>query len=103
MALDIIDWRNDTRLIIHIADSPVHGSEWCGHKNHEEKNSKLYPMIQKCVDKNIKIIGFQISPKKSFTEFKKEFESRGGILYKIKNSKVEWVHLKFQFILKIWL
>ena len=46
-------------------------------------------MIQKCVDKNIKIIRFQIgnSPKSSFIKFKKEYESRGGILYKIQEFK----------------
>ena len=85
MALNNIAWRNGTRLIIHIADAPAHGSEWCGSTNHEEENSKLYPMIQKCVDKNIKIIGFQIgrSPKSSFTKFQTEYNSRGGLLYKI--------------------
>ena len=86
MALDNISWRNCTRLIIHIiADAPVHGSEWCGSKNHEEENSKLYPMIQKCVGKNIKIIGFQIGSysKPSFSKFEKEYNSKGGILYKI--------------------
>ena len=69
MALNNIAWRNGTRLIIHIADAPAHGSQWCGRNNHEEENSKLYPMIQKCVDKKIKIIGFKIgsSPKASFT------------------------------------
>jgi len=85
MALNNIAWRNGTRLIIHIADAPAHGSQWCGSNNHEEENSKLYPMIQKCVDKNIKIIGFQIgrSPKSSFTKFQTEYNSRGGLLYKI--------------------
>jgi hypothetical protein len=85
MALNNIAWRNGTRLIIHIADAPAHGSEWCGNTNHEEENPKLYPMIQKCVDKNIKIIGFQIgsSPKSSFTKFQTEYKSRGGLLYLI--------------------
>ena len=85
MSLNNIAWRNGTRLIIHIADAPAHGSQWCEENNHEEENSKLYPMVQKCVDKNIKIIGFQIgsSPKPSFTKFQNEYNSRGGILYKI--------------------
>ena len=85
MALDNIAWRKGTRLIIHIADAPAHGSEWCNTKNHEPENAKLYPMIQKCVDKNIKIIGFQIGsyPKPSFSKFQKEYNSRGGVLYKI--------------------
>ena len=85
MSLDNIAWRNGTRLIIHIADAPAHGSQWCGCKNHEEENSKLYPMVQKCIDKNIKIIGFQIGnyPKPSFTKFRDEYNRRGGVLYKI--------------------
>ena len=85
MALDNIAWRNGTRLIIHIADAPAHGSEWCNKENHESENPKLYTRIQKCVDKNIKIIGFQIGnyPKPSFSKFEKEYKSRGGILYKI--------------------
>ena len=85
MALDNIAWRNGTRLIIHIADAPAHGSEWCNENNHNEENSKLYPIIQKCVDKNIKIIGFQIGsyPKPSFEKFQKEYNNRGGKLYKI--------------------
>ena len=84
-ALDNVAWRNGTRLIIHIADAPAHGSEWCNANNHNEENPKLYPIIQKCIDKNIKIIAFQIGdyPKPSFSKFKTEYESRGGILYKI--------------------
>lgn len=87
MVLDNIAWRNGTRLIIHIADAPAHGREWCDESNnHNEENEKLYPMIQKCVDKNIKIIGFQIGsyPKKSFNKFQNEYNSRDGLLYKIK-------------------
>ena len=46
-------------------------------------------MIQKCVDKKIKIIGFKIgsSPKASFTKFQQEYNSKGGILYKIQGFK----------------
>ena len=85
MALDNIAWRNGTRLIIHIADAPAHGSKWCGEGNHEEENEKLYPLIKKAVVKKIKIIGFQIgtSPKKSFDEFGKEYLKKGGEFYKI--------------------
>lgn len=81
MALDNISWRNGTRLIIHIEDAPAHGNEWCEEDNHNEENSKLYPMVQKCVDKNIKIIVFQIGsyPKPFFTKFEKEYNFRGGI------------------------
>ena len=37
-ALDNIAWRYGTRLIIHIADAPAHGSEWCNENNHNEEN-----------------------------------------------------------------
>ena len=85
LALNNLAWRNGTRLIIHIADAPAHGSEWCGSSNHDEENKKLYPLIQKCIDKGIKIIAFQIGsyPKPSFEKFQKEYNSKGGILYKI--------------------
>jgi len=104
MALNNIAWRNGTRLIIHIADAPAHGSEWCNSSNHEDQNSKLYPMVKKCVDKDIKIIGFQIGdyPKPSFTKFEKEYNTKGGILYKFSHLKVEGVQVKFLSILKIW-
>ena len=85
MALDNIAWRNGTRLIIHIADAPAHGSEWCNKINHESENPKLYTRIQKCVDKKIKIIGFQIGeyPSSAFSKFENEYKSKGGLLYKI--------------------
>ena len=84
-ALNNIAWRNGTRLIIHIADSPAHGSEWCAENNHNDENPKLYPIIQECVEKNIKIIGFQIGeyPYYSFSKFEKEYKLRGGLFYKI--------------------
>ena len=85
MALNNIAWRNGTRLIIHIADAPAHGSIWCGKSNHDDQNEKLYPLIKKAVVKKIKIIGFQIgsSPQKSFVEFEKEYKKLGGQFYKI--------------------
>ena len=85
-ACDNIAWRNGTRLIIHIADAPAHGSEWCNENNHEDQNPLLYPMIQKCVDKNIKIIGFQIGdyPKPSFEKLGNEYKKKGGKLFQIK-------------------
>ena len=85
MALNNIAWRNGTRLIIHIADAPAHGSQWCNVKKYEEENQKLLSLVQQCVDRNIKIIGFQIGnfPKKSFEKFQIEYLKRGGSLYKI--------------------
>ena len=89
MALNNIAWREGTRLIIHIADAPAHGNDWCNENNHNDQNDKLYPMIQRCIDKNIKIIGFQIGsyPKPSFIKFQNEYNLRGGLLYIIKEFK----------------
>ena len=42
MACDNMAWRNGTRLIIHIADAPAHGNDWCGTDNHNDQNHKLY-------------------------------------------------------------
>ena len=85
LALNHINWGNGVRLIIHIADAPAHGSEWCGISNHNEENQKLYEIVQKTIDKNIQIIGFQIGyyPKESFKKFQSEYIERKGKLYKI--------------------
>ena len=86
LALNQINWGNGIRLIIHIADAPAHGSDWSGYRSfHEEENSKLYKIIQKTVDKNIKIIAFQIggSSLMCFQKFKNEYIKRKGKLYKI--------------------
>ena len=57
MALNNIAWRDGTRLIIHIADAPAHGSKWSNTSDkHNSENEKLYPLIQKAVDKKIKHI-----------------------------------------------
>ena len=41
MALNNIAWRNITRLIIHISDSPAHGNERCEKNNHNDENQKF--------------------------------------------------------------
>ena len=85
LALNSINWGNGIRLIIHIANAPAHGIEWCGFSNHNEENHKLYEIVQKTIDKNIQIIGFQIGyyPKESFKKFQSEYIERKGKLYKI--------------------
>lgn len=88
LAINEINWGNGIRLIIHIGDAPVHGSEWCGYDDlHNKENPKLYKLIQRCVEKNIKIIGFIIGrdyyTKKCFENFQSEYIKRKGMLYKI--------------------
>lgn len=85
LALNRINWGNGIRLIIHIADAPAHGSEWCGFSNHNEENHKLYEIVQKTIEKNIKIIAFQIGsyPNLSFKKFQSEYIEKKGKLYKI--------------------
>ena len=84
MALNNIAWRNITKLNIHISDAAAHGSEWCEKNNHNDENPKLYPLIKKCVDREIKINGFQIgsSKKPSFEKFKKLYEENGDYYIK---------------------
>ena len=85
LALNSINWGNGIRLIIHIANAPAHGIEWCGFSNHNEENHKLYEIVQKTIDKNIKIIAFQIGsyPNLSFKKFQSEYIEKKGKLYKI--------------------
>ena len=86
MALNNIAWRNITKLIIHISDAPANGSERCEKNNYNDEN-QLYPLIKRCVDREIKIIDFQIrsSPKASYEKFKKLYEENEGLLSKIWN------------------
>lgn len=67
-AINSINWKDGTKLIIHIADAPAHTIEFCGEINHEEENGKLQNMLALCAQKKIKIIGFSIDEKakKSF-------------------------------------
>ena len=70
MATDNIAWREGTRLIIHIADAGAHGKEFSPSDNHPEQGPLLPPYIKKCVEKNIKIVAFQIDA--PFLGFKNE-------------------------------
>ena len=76
LAINNISWREGSKLIIHIADAGAHGTEFSGGDNHLDQGPLLPPYIQNCVDKNIKIIGFQIgsSPVKSFKKLKQIYD-----------------------------
>ena len=54
-------WRKGTKLIIHIADAPAHCNKYCGSENHEEESGKLEPLLKRCAEEGIKIIGFDIN------------------------------------------
>ena len=72
LATNNMAWREGTKLIIHIADDGAHGTEFSPGDRHPEQGPLLPPYIKKCVEKNIKIIGFKIgsSPSNSFNKIK---------------------------------
>ena len=76
LATNNIAWREGTKLIIHIADDGAHGTEFSSGDRHPEQGPLLPPLIKKCVEKNIKIIGFKIgnSPSNSFNQIKKIYD-----------------------------
>ena len=59
-AVEDIAWRKGTRLIIHIADAGAHGKEFSKNDKYPDEGPKLEKYIEKCVEKNIKIIGLKI-------------------------------------------
>ena len=84
LATNNIAWREGTKLIIHIADD-----------RHPEQGPLLPPYIKKCVEKNIKIIGFKIgsSPSNSFDKIKQIYDEHkstikdNGLLFNIYDFK----------------
>ena len=87
IATESIPFRNGTRLIIHIADAPAHGKLFCDTNNHNEEESKLPPLIQKLVEKDIKIYAFSINNNAliSFIKCREIYNSYGGEMYTIKD------------------
>ena len=61
--INAINWKDGTKLIIHIADSPAHTQLFCGEMNHEEEKEKLPRLLNQCAEKGIKIIAFSINEK----------------------------------------
>ena len=82
LALEM-NWREGTKLIIHIADAPAHGF-YSGDEHMNEKD-KLFPLIMECIKRNIKIIGFNIGSESlnCFQQCKNYYESNKGLLYLI--------------------
>ena len=77
LALNNIEWRNGIKLIIHIADAGAHGKEFSKKDKYTEEGPKLIPLIEKCAEKNINIIGFKIgeSPKQSFDKLSEIYDN----------------------------
>ena len=97
LALDKIKWRNGLKLIIHICDADAHGKEYTSSgDNHPNEGYKLPPLLKRCVENQIKIIGFNVNngAKTSFNKCKKEYDkydtNRKG-LFKIQDfsSKID--------------
>ena len=83
-AINNINWKDGTKLIIHFADSPAHTKEFCGEDNHEEENGKLQKILKSCCEKNIKIIAIPIRniAQRSFTKCEEYYSEYRGF-YKI--------------------
>ena len=83
-AINSINWKDGTKLIIHIADAGAHTKEFSGKENHEEEAGKLPKMLSLCAKKGIKIIGFSIEEiaKRSFDVCEQYYKSFNGF-YKI--------------------
>ena len=79
-AINSINWKEGTKLIIHIADSPAHTQEYCGTINHEKESGKLQAILNECSEKGIKIIALSINEnaKKSFDVCESYYNSYGG-------------------------
>ena len=79
-AINSINWKDGTKLVIHIADSAAHTQEFCGNENHEEESGKLQKVLKICADKGIKIIAFAINDmaKLSFDVCEKYYNNYNG-------------------------
>ena len=78
LAINHIKWRNGLKLIIHICDADGHGKEYTKSEDHHpDEGEKIPPLIKKCVEKQIKVIGFNINKgaNTSFKEYKKLYDS----------------------------
>jgi hypothetical protein len=80
LSLDRVRWRDGQKTLILIADAPAHGSQFCGHQNHEEEGPKLPPLIKRVAQAGIVVQGLDLNSgaSLSFTEFKRIYDSSGG-------------------------
>ena len=78
MIQQLIKWRKGLKLIIHICDADGHGKRFTNSEdNHPDEEIKVPPLIEKCVQNQIKVYGFNINKgaNTSFNEYKKIYES----------------------------
>jgi hypothetical protein len=80
LALKQIDWRGGAKAIIHIADAPAHGQEYCGYENHEDESPKLAPLIQEVAKRGILLSCIDINEGASiaFQACQQIYDAAGG-------------------------
>ncbi|KAH0788413.1 Glutenin, high molecular weight subunit [Histomonas meleagridis] len=87
IALNNIRWRDGIKLIIHIADAPAHGKAYGGDTKHQVEEAKLKPLVQRCAQRGIKIIGMYINnyALPSYNQCQTEYNtmSNPDMMYKI--------------------
>jgi hypothetical protein len=85
LALEKMHWRAGAKTIIHIADAPAHGREYCGATNHEEESPKLRPLIEAVARRGILLscIDINYGAACSFSGCKDIYEAAGGCKFKI--------------------
>ena len=98
-AINNINWKDGTKLIIHFADAPAHTKEFCGYDNHEEESGKLPKILKSCCEKNIKIICIPIYEiaKKSFEKCEKYYSENKGFYRIFKFEEVKTKTIRDQF------
>ena len=84
LATNNIGWREGTKLIIHIADAGAHGIDFSPNDKHPEQGALLPQYIEKCVEKNIKIIAFKIgssiSTNTSFNKIREIYDNHKYVI-----------------------
>lgn len=78
-ALDL-DWGDEIKIIIWIADASAHGKKFGGNDNYPQEEEKLTGLIEKLAKDNFEVTGIAINKyaNKCFTEFKKIYEKNSG-------------------------
>ena len=90
--LNEINWRKGTKLMIHIADAPAHGTNYCTAKKYTEEGEKLDNLIKIVAEQNIKIVSLVVNRyvERSFNRVKVMYEKNQGPMFMImdfRNSK----------------
>jgi hypothetical protein len=78
--------------MIHIADAPAHGTNYCTAKKYTEEGEKLDNLIKIVAEQNIKIVSLVVNRyvERSFNRVKTMYEKNQGPMFMImdfRNSK----------------